>query len=972
MRAAAADAAADSVPLAESLSATSSGGAAGAAVLIERDTDAGMADADGDVAFADDSFPSDGVAPSAEVAELERLWLAISQQVDLLATNPVMETLEDGTVQVKRDANGVELRNNKLNSRHLNTVARMLGDAEENPLEHRAVLQLLKAALSCPCPKTHNPDELCDALPCAEHTWWTRQHKGNKVWRTAKRKLSAVLLAVPGRGARLAAPVHESLAGWCMNLITKSAGRLRLMPDYVRSMGAAALAAYGPNAFPCGMLSLWDPCVAFIGTFCDEAADLRLLQQLAAMAEQHVASEALEDRRPPSHAAARELLATHLLQLLNARLVACSARLDAAQLRMASADVNECCHGDAGPGAGKTGTLVARLAYLYLQGATPERVVLVTFTNRAVEELRSRVRKARLPVPTRVVTLDSFVPTFLGSVCREAKAGQVVLLSKDESEATSAGGQPSAARQSRTLRDFVLLALARCGGDAGDDDTKKLAAALTDELQKAMRHAGAYWSTADEATLSSVAKASLEQAAVGWFYGLKETAAKKQPLLLTSAGGRGQKKYTVSSGNVRELYDLMLLLRSFLGDYEQRHPAKPCHILTKSEAAQLAAVLAAKSRDAQPTGARQPPPEWATTPAMVEAVKAVLERAHPSFYMLDELQDTDGAQFGFIAHLSKFRAARTDARLTIVGDFDQSIYSFRGASPEALRAEMAALFPGTRPHLLEVNYRSTPAIVAACRAIIAPNYAGADGGKDLQAKRQAGMAVQLVECSGIDAEYERIAAEVDAWYAAGVALGKGAAVGKGDGMAVLFWRYVDVRAFSLFMRDRWSRCSPHDNHKRVAECREEAGGAAADAPEGALFVSTIHMVKGNEYEIVFLAGLGALSASAEGANKTSWRQHAKWAALSFVNAETAAAENRRMQFVAASRPRSLLHVSYAMAAAGDKAKPDDEPCEAVANLCGALRGGGLLQELRCAAGEADALAAAAQHDAVELMGEDGE
>lgn len=272
-----------------------------------------------------------------------------------------------------------------------------------------------------------------------------------------------------------------------------------------------------------------------------------------------------------------------------------------------------------------------------------------------------------------------------------------------------------------------------------------------------------------------------------------------------------------------------------------------------------------------------------------------------------------------------------------------------------------------------MNFRSTPAIVAACRAIIAPNYA-ADGAaaKAMTAHRKDGPPVQLVECSSIEAEYERIAAEVDAWYAAGIALAKGSA-GKGAGMAVLFWRYADVTAFASFMRNHWSGRSG----MQVAASREEGGDDAespeAEAPQGALYISTIHGVKGLEYEIVFLAGLGVMVPSERSSYPTSWVKHLRWTASTSADRDrqAALAEARRMLFVAASRPVSLLHVSYAGGA--------EDRCEAVADLRRALQSSPpqRLQELRCCTAAAAAPGwlsarqlAEAPRSSAELMGED--
>ena len=83
--------------------------------------------------------------------------------------------------------------------------------------------------------------------------------------------------------------------------------------------------------------------------------------------------------------------------------------------------------------------------------------------------------------------------------------------------------------------------------------------------------------------------------------------------------------------------------------------------------------------------------------------------------LVDEFQDTSAAQYELLRLLAGPRAI-----VCVVGDDDQSIYSWRGASYEnVLRFEKD--FPGFRQVTLEQNYRSTRIILRAANALIARN-----------------------------------------------------------------------------------------------------------------------------------------------------------------------------------------------------------------------------------------------------------
>jgi DNA helicase II / ATP-dependent DNA helicase PcrA len=85
------------------------------------------------------------------------------------------------------------------------------------------------------------------------------------------------------------------------------------------------------------------------------------------------------------------------------------------------------------------------------------------------------------------------------------------------------------------------------------------------------------------------------------------------------------------------------------------------------------------------------------------------------FFLVDEFQDTNKIQFELIQMLSS-----KYSNLCIVGDDDQSIYSWRGAEPSYMM-DFNTYYPGAKLFKLEQNYRSTAAIVQAATELISRN-----------------------------------------------------------------------------------------------------------------------------------------------------------------------------------------------------------------------------------------------------------
>ena len=113
------------------------------------------------------------------------------------------------------------------------------------------------------------------------------------------------------------------------------------------------------------------------------------------------------------------------------------------------------------------------------------------------------------------------------------------------------------------------------------------------------------------------------------------------------------------------------------------------------------------------------------------------------YILVDEYQDTNKAQFTLITLL----AAR-HGNITVVGDNDQGIYSFRGADISNI-LNFEKDFPGTKIIKLEQNYRSTKNILNAANAIIKNNSKKYE--KNLWTEKEEGKLPELHIC---DNEYD--------------------------------------------------------------------------------------------------------------------------------------------------------------------------------------------------------------------------
>ncbi|MBZ9613116.1 DNA helicase Rep [Rheinheimera maricola] len=122
------------------------------------------------------------------------------------------------------------------------------------------------------------------------------------------------------------------------------------------------------------------------------------------------------------------------------------------------------------------------------------------------------------------------------------------------------------------------------------------------------------------------------------------------------------------------------------------------------------------------------------------------------YLLVDEYQDTNTSQYQLVKWLVGERQ-----RFTVVGDDDQSIYSWRGARPQNL-ALLKTDFPSLNVIKLEQNYRSAERILKAANILIANNPHEFD--KQLFSENGYGVPLKVLPCKHEEDEAEKVVAEI--------------------------------------------------------------------------------------------------------------------------------------------------------------------------------------------------------------------
>ncbi len=277
----------------------------------------------------------------------------------------------------------------------------------------------------------------------------------------------------------------------------------------------------------------------------------------------------------------------------------------------------------AGPGSGKTRVLTCRVAFLATEkNINPRNVLLLTFTNKAANEMRERAHKLLLDyVPEKA-------PPFPWAGTFHAICSKILRLDGHHI------GIP---------RSFVIY-------DDGDSKTAIKHILKKGDFDKDLKPGAVLW-TIEGAKHELVSEREYPQHAYG---GFQEAVAEIYPL------------------------------------YQK--------LLKKNKALDFGDLIF-------------------KTVQLFEEAPQVLEKYQNKFHyiLVDEYQDTNHAQYVLTQLLAK-----KYKNICVVGDLDQSIYSWRGANFRNL-LQFERDYPEALVFRLEQNYRSTPTIIKAAKNVISQN-----------------------------------------------------------------------------------------------------------------------------------------------------------------------------------------------------------------------------------------------------------
>ncbi|KAM4069622.1 hypothetical protein ACB094_12G103200 [Castanea mollissima] len=365
----------------------------------------------------------------------------------------------------------------------------------------------------------------------------------------------------------------------------------------------------------------------------------------------------------------------------------------------------------AGPGSGKTSTMVGRVLMLLNEGISPSNILAMTFTTAAASEMRDRIGAVAGKATAKELTISTF-HSFSLQLCR---------LHAEKLGRTSEFLIYGHGQQRRAIIEAVRL--------------------LENEKSRQNHNASILGEDSNDITSLQLLKDKSKK----WLkFVAQAKASGKTPEECCKMGDEmggailGNYNDILKSCNALDYHDLISCSVKLLTDFPE---------------------VFKESQDS-----------W----------KAIV---------IDEFQDTSSMQYDFLRILASHN------RITIVGDDDQSIFSFNGADISGFDS-FRKDFPNYKEIRLNKNYRSTRCIVEAASSLIQNNIKRCQL-KDVLTDNSSGSKIIIKECHNESAQcafvVDKILETASNGSAANCSYGN---------IAILYRRQVSGKVFQMAFRER--------------------------------------------------------------------------------------------------------------------------------------------------------------------------
>ncbi|KAH9605979.1 hypothetical protein KSS87_012164 [Heliosperma pusillum] len=364
----------------------------------------------------------------------------------------------------------------------------------------------------------------------------------------------------------------------------------------------------------------------------------------------------------------------------------------------------------AGPGSGKTSTMVGRVLMLLNQDIGPSNILAMTFTTAAASEMRERIANVAGKDIAKALTISTF-HSFSLQLCR----AHAEKLSRTSDFLIYGNGQ-----QRRAVVEAIRLL--DC-----EKDIQKPAGSETSELTNDVK-----------------------------FHSFKDKSKKWQKFVTQAKASGKTSEVCRQEGDefgARILGNYNDILRSC--DALDYHDLISCSVNLLTDFPEVFSECQ-------------------------ELWRAII---------VDEFQDTSAMQYSLL------RLLASHGQITIVGDDDQSIFSFNGANIcgfDFFRRD----FPNHKEVRLRKNYRSTRCIVEAAASLIQHNIKRCKS-KEVHTDNSSGSKITLKECHNEDAQCAYVVDKI-------LEIVKNSSETRCSfgNVAILYRRQVSGRAFQATFRDR--------------------------------------------------------------------------------------------------------------------------------------------------------------------------